>query len=822
MLKSVAFLFLINYLLYKRLIYMGKTIIITEKQKKKIKKAIAAQDQVGGKVNAGVMDAVVGGMCENVQNSNLETWYRGYNSKYGSQRDHLLWLTDDIDYAKVYGNRVEEIVLDLNKINNTSIGEMEDLGNESNEWFDYIEGPSEELIKYALTQGFNSYYFEANSDSSYCMCLWDDTPIVSRRELSEEEYNNIEGYDDLEYHNYNDVYENNKRNNSKEKLNESPDVVEYYDDRWGEEDAYPFICLLNNPQIVIGYGGQKHGDLVREIDSSLSQKFDDEDYDKTCDVELTGRYWKKHNVISFWKTPINKRLNIRKVIDAFKEKGIIQNSNYTLIDYWDNYLYSICLFPVKWLFNGTYDMFADRCIRIAPIKQKEYEETGRYSYFEATTNNSGVQCVNLNGDEILTGLQYYMKSYSMNESVENEAKWNGEGEEFSLNKVKKIPSFLYHASLRKNRDSILKNGIYASIGDVYKDWWNYEGPNGEIPDDEELPELVFLSYQPYTWSDLDTHYLDTMDIYKVDTSKLDNNLFYLDPDRSLRLKGCYCYEGNIPTSAIELYDTVYRGKTVKYMNENIENEISSDEVDLSSFNIKKKLNPDFWVDGHLDSRIRIKLLDIAEDFINDLNIKIKPVDIIMTGSLANFNWSKKYSDIDLHILYDFSEIDDNIDFIKKYFDGQKSLWNQKHKDLTIYGFNVEVYVQDADEKHHASGIYSIEKDKWLIEPDRENLTTSKVNKEYIKQLTSEIATKIDELEYDFKKAKDDEYKIRKIHEKAEKLFNEIKLMRKIGFEKSGGKEISNKNIVFKWLRRYGYIEKLSLLKTKCYDILAGI
>lgn len=669
MLKSVAFLFLINYLLYKRLIYMGKTIIITEKQKKKIKKAIAAQDQVGGKVNAGVMDAVVGGMCE-------------------------------------------------------------------------------------------------------------------------------------------------------QKLNESPDVVEYYYDKWDDEDAYPFICLLNNPQIVIGYGGQKHGDLVREIDSSLSQKFDEEDYDKTCDVELTGRYWKKHNVISFWKTPINKRLNIRKVIDAFKEEGIIQNSNYTLIDYWDNNLYSICLFPVKWLFNGTYDMFAGRCIRIAPIKQKEYEETGRYSYFEVTTNNSGVQCVNLNGDEILTGLQYYMKNYSMNENIENEAKWNGEGEELSFKKIKNIPQILYHASLRKNRDNILRNGIYASVGDEYKDWWNYEGPNGEIPDDEELPEVVFLTSQPNTWSD--TYYLDTMDIYKVDTSKLDKNLFYLDPDKHLGLKGSYCYEGDIPVSAIELFDTVYRGKTVKYMNENIENEISSDEVDLSSFNIKKKLNPDFWVDGHLDSRIRMKLLDIAEDFINDLNIKIKPVDIIMTGSLANFNWSKKYSDIDLHILYDFSEIDDNIEFIKKYFDGQKSLWNQKHKDLTIYGFNVEVYVQDADEKHHASGIYSIEKDKWLIEPDIENLTASKVNKEYIKQLTSEIATKIDELEYDFKKAKDDEYKIRKIHEKAEKLFNEIKLMRKIGFEKSGGKEISNKNIVFKWLRRYGYIEKLSLLKTKCYDILAGI
>ena len=257
--------------------------------------------------------------------------------------------------------------------------------------------------------------------------------------------------------------------------------------------------------------------------------------------------------------------------------------------------------------------------------------------------------------------------------------------------------------------------------------------------------------------------------------------------------------------------------------ENVENELSSSEVDLSSFNIKKKLNPEFWVDAHLDSRIRMKLLDIADDFIETLGIsKVKPVDVIMTGSLANFNWNKKYSDIDLHVVYDYNDIDDNKDFIKEYFDSKKQLWNQKHKDLTIYGFNVELYVQDANEEHASSGVYSIEKDKWLIEPDRDTLATSKVNKEYIKDKASYYATKIDELCYQFKKAKDDEYKIRKISEKAEKLFDEIKKMRKTGFEKSGGKEINSFNIIFKYLKRYGYLEKLSNLKVKSYDKLQGI
>ena len=45
-----------------------KKVVINEKQKNGLKKAIAAQDQVGGKVNAGIMDTVCGaGMCEEKQ-----------------------------------------------------------------------------------------------------------------------------------------------------------------------------------------------------------------------------------------------------------------------------------------------------------------------------------------------------------------------------------------------------------------------------------------------------------------------------------------------------------------------------------------------------------------------------------------------------------------------------------------------------------------------------------------------------------------------------------------------------------------------------------
>ena len=74
------------------------------------------------------------------------------------------------------------------------------------------------------------------------------------------------------------------------------------------------------------------------------------------------------------------------------------------------------------------------------------------------------------------------------------------------------------------------------------------------------------------------------------------------------------------------------------------------KLDLSSFKPQKELNPKIWVKGLLNSRVRLRLLDIADDFINTLPISHSLVDdIILTGSLANYNWSR-YSDFDLHIL----------------------------------------------------------------------------------------------------------------------------------------------------------------------------
>lgn len=259
-----------------------------------------------------------------------------------------------------------------------------------------------------------------------------------------------------------------------------------------------------------------------------------------------------------------------------------------------------------------------------------------------------------------------------------------------------------------------------------------------------------------------------------------------------------------------------------YVNENINESLAPSEVDLSSFNIKKELNPKFWKNDRLDSRIRMKLLDIADDFINFLGVDwVKPEDITITGSLANYNWNQKYSDIDLHIIMDYSKVDERTDFVDNYFYSQKKLWNEEHKDLKIFGFPVEVYVQDINEKHTSSGVYSLDKDKWLTEPEREKLSKKKVNKERIKKTVSQYTERIDKLVDDSKNTNGDDYKMRKVYEGAQQLFDEIKKLRREDLSDTNN-EISEGNIIFKALRRLGYIDKLDKVINKGYNTLNSL
>lgn len=249
--------------------------------------------------------------------------------------------------------------------------------------------------------------------------------------------------------------------------------------------------------------------------------------------------------------------------------------------------------------------------------------------------------------------------------------------------------------------------------------------------------------------------------------------------------------------------------------EDIEHIKKSNDIDLSSFKIQSQLNSKVWKTNELlNSKVRLRLLDIADDFVDFLDIDwVKPNDIILTGSMANYNWSK-YSDFDVHILIDFKDVDEKTEFVQNYFNSKKKLWNEEHENLKIYNFPVEMYVQDVNEEHDSTGIYSLEKNKWITKPQKGNLNNKTFNKSFVKEKAFDFISKIEKLEEKSKKETDG-YKIEQLGKKVKNLFDKIKGLRKDGLKKDG--EMSSFNIIFKVLRRMGYIEKLVNLKIKLYD-----
>jgi hypothetical protein len=251
------------------------------------------------------------------------------------------------------------------------------------------------------------------------------------------------------------------------------------------------------------------------------------------------------------------------------------------------------------------------------------------------------------------------------------------------------------------------------------------------------------------------------------------------------------------------------------LNENFDFEVDSSEIDLSSFKKKYELVPNIWKpDGKLDSRIRLKLLDIADDFWKYVNLTwVEPSGIILTGSICNFNWSQ-YSDIDLHLIVDFDEIDEKTEFVRDYLDAKKNEWNNEHKGLQIMGYQIELYVQNVGEMPESNGIYDLEENDWIKEPNPNDIKPIRLNKFSIKDKAAKIMTIIDDM-YDALAATDDSYEIEQIGDDADYLWKKVKEMRKSSLEKHG--ESGSGNIVYKILRITGYLDRLWKLSNAVYD-----
>ena len=229
-------------------------------------------------------------------------------------------------------------------------------------------------------------------------------------------------------------------------------------------------------------------------------------------------------------------------------------------------------------------------------------------------------------------------------------------------------------------------------------------------------------------------------------------------------------------------------------------------VDLSHLKPQKRLNARIWdPSGHPRAEVSDRLMDIAQKFFEGLGVSEEFEDIRITGSAAGYNWND-LSDIDLHIILDFSKFGDISSLMKEFIGLKRFRWNDSH-DIKIYGHEVEVYVQDESEPHYSPGQYSLLRREWVEKPEK---IEKRVNYSAIKAKVRGIIGEIDIISDLF-----DKKSYKQANKQAERLFQKLKKLRKCGLEQNG--IYSVENLAFKALRNADYISKLMILRSDSYD-----
>jgi hypothetical protein len=234
------------------------------------------------------------------------------------------------------------------------------------------------------------------------------------------------------------------------------------------------------------------------------------------------------------------------------------------------------------------------------------------------------------------------------------------------------------------------------------------------------------------------------------------------------------------------------------------------EEDIESFEIHDELDPVFWTDNQLDPEVREKLLQIAVEFYTKLDLPAEILDITLTGSEANYNYSGG-SDLDLHVVIDYSQVDDNLKLVRDFLIMAKVNWNRNH-EILIKGHEVEIYIQNINDAHYSTGVYSLLKNNWVIQPVKKDFN---ISDQAVEQKARAIENLI-EMVLELKLQK----KYEEAYGESTRLMEKIRRYRQCGLEQGG--EFSIENLVFKTLRRNEYLKKLSDLKKHAYDKMLSL
>jgi hypothetical protein len=245
--------------------------------------------------------------------------------------------------------------------------------------------------------------------------------------------------------------------------------------------------------------------------------------------------------------------------------------------------------------------------------------------------------------------------------------------------------------------------------------------------------------------------------------------------------------------------------------------MASTEKIINSFYLQDELNPDIWdlpnekymgdkeaQNYKLKPLIKDRLLKVANLFIDYLDTDLYIQDIIFVGSLVGYNWSE-FSDFDIHVLIDLDE-SENRKMTEELFRLKKTVFNAAH-DIRIKGYETELFVQDANEENNIVGVYSLLNDEWIRKPDKENFKVDK------KKLMTKVNQWMDIIDGVLENAEDED--IDDAVKLVKKYREKLRKYRTCGLQKEG--EFSYENLVFKFLRRNGYIAKLENFKNEFVD-----
>jgi len=211
-----------------------------------------------------------------------------------------------------------------------------------------------------------------------------------------------------------------------------------------------------------------------------------------------------------------------------------------------------------------------------------------------------------------------------------------------------------------------------------------------------------------------------------------------------------------------------------------------------------ELNPVIFAGETMRPEVRRQLMLIAEDFIDHLGIQhLEISDITISGSNAAYSYTK-HSDIDLHILVDMNKLSDDLVY-RELFEAKKIVYNDTH-DITIGGYEVELYVQDTNQPVVSLGEYSVMFDKWIRLPRKHRANLDQL----ATRLKFEKILKLAGLALKHNNALN-------IHN----LLSTIKKYRQSGLDKHG--EFGPENLAYKALRSKGIIQKLYDRLDKLHD-----